>query len=204
MTNILCQAALPSATGLTEDTVVNNWSFDVTSGSTSTKCALIVTALNSFYGVIDQYLSNFLAGTIAYKFYDRADPTPRVPVHEGAGTVTPGTNTIPTEVALCMSFQAARVSGLNQARRRGRVFLGPLAEAATTNNTGRPAAAFITAIDTAGSALLAASIAATDWKWVVWSSANNSFSYVANGWVDNAYDTQRSRGFRPTSRTLIT
>jgi hypothetical protein len=50
----------------------------------------------------------------------------------------------------------------------------------------------------------AAAIASASWDWVVYSPTDDAYHEVANGWVDNAWDTQRRRGYKPTSRTTFT
>jgi hypothetical protein len=40
-------------------------------------------------------------------------------------------------------------------------------------------------------------------KWVVYSPKLDAFAEVDNLWVDNAFDTQRRRGERPTARTVV-
>lgn len=139
-----------------------------------------------------------------YKLYDRSDPAPRVPVEEGTWDFTgaPTGTAIPPECALCLSFQGDPESGVSQARKRGRVFIGPLKDAGLGTD-GRPASSIITTLATAGGVLLAASDADATWTWTVFSqSASDSFT-VTNGWVDNEYDTQRRRGRIPTSRTTF-
>jgi hypothetical protein len=51
--------------------------------------------------------------------------------------------------------------------------------------------------------LLDASQAATAWKWAVYSTVNATGVEVTNGWVENAWDTQRRRGRIATVRTVF-
>jgi hypothetical protein len=37
--------------------------------------------------------------------------------------------------------------------------------------------------------------------WVVWSEADQDAGSVFDGWIDNAFDTQRRRGVQASSRT---
>lgn len=138
------------------------------------------------------------------KTYDRSDPIPRAPVNIGAFnfTVAPTGNTLPPEVSLCGSFQAVQASGIPQARRRGRIYIGPLS-VANLETTGRPAATRVTLLRNALEALRVASAAAASWEWSVFSTRNLVNYSVANGWVDDEFDTQRRRGRLPVVRTVF-
>jgi hypothetical protein len=53
-------------------------------------------------------------------------------------------------------------------------------------------------------ALQAAFTALTlDTTWSVWSEANQTASPVRDGWVDDAWDTQRRRGLDSSARTTF-
>jgi len=86
------------------------------------------------------------------------------------------------------------------------VFLGPLAQASVAGASGQVEGGFIDTIIASGSNLKDASDAATDWAWVVLNGLDATSTTtlpVDNGWVDNAFDTQRRRGLRPTVRTTF-
>lgn len=207
------QAILHNDSGLPQDQVINTWHF-APPGDVSSSAVDITDGLNAFYQAIDSLLSPVLLGTIDFKVYDLEDAPPRVPVAEIAGTsLTLGSQALPNEVACCMSFQGAIASGQNQARRRGRVFLGPMSVASGTAAAGdvRPAAATRTTITNAGAALI--DVPGINWSvfsptvagsppWDAGSLAG-AFTLVTNGWVDDAYDTQRRRGLRTSTRTTF-
>lgn len=134
------------------------------------------------------------------QFYKLSDPPPRVPTFERTWDFesTIPSNGLPSEVALVLSFQAERVSGLSQARRRGRIYLGPIGS--NQNVLGRPNNDVIGRAVDFGESLLSASGLA-DWTWVVYSEVNQGAAPVTNGWVDDSWDTQRRRGIQSTSRT---
>lgn len=93
-----------------------------------------------------------------------------------------------------------------QARRRGRIYLGPFGQTVlgtTAVTSDRPLAAAVTAIANAATALATATAGAVV-PWVIYSPTNGSGAVVTDGWVDNAFDTQRRRGVAATSRTLWT
>lgn len=167
--------------------------------------ALWHTALASFYQTIDTDFSNLVKTTdgLKMKSYNIEDPIPRAPVLTATATLAVGSNPIPTECSIVMSFQAAQSSGIPQARRRNRVFL-PFFDTTALAATGRPASATQSNIITAATALLAASGPSSgDWQWMVYSPTDGQFDLVDNGWVDDEFDTQRRRGRPATSRVLF-
>jgi hypothetical protein len=101
-----------------------------------------------------------------------------------------------------LSFQGAPESGVSQARKRGRVFIGPL-RSSLIGADGRPSPATVSLFAAEGEDLLDASNAATTWSWTVHSATTGDNSVVTNGWCDNEFDTQRRRGRIATSRTVF-
>ncbi len=198
----LLQMTLFPSSNVTADVSTNSWSCEADSvaDAESFKDSVIV-LYNSF--------RSRLAGTIRqnnneWKIYDRSDPLPRAPRSEGTWnfTTAPSGNSLPPEVALCLSFQGVRQSGQPQARRRGRVYMGPLNSAAL-ETTGRPTALTVTTLRDAGNALRTASVAAAGWAWTVHSPTSGQDVSVSNGWVDDEFDTQRRRGREATSRNVF-
>lgn len=215
MAFILCTVTIPRDSALPEDVTVNTFHFTTLSTPPlQTELDAINTALLVQYFSIDGFLGSINAGPATVKMYNMADPSPRQPIFDApSGAMTFSTTSLPCEVALCLSFEALPVSGINQARRRNRVFFGPLgaAEITTTGGYVRPSAALMTAWALFGENLLNASDAAVDWSWQVYSpttdatgTLQDAFAPVTNGWVDNSFDTQRRRGGKPTARTLFT
>jgi hypothetical protein len=111
-------------------------------------------------------------------------------------------STLPPELAICVSFRAALASGVNAARRRGRVYIGPLSDNAREGG-GDPQVASAARIALAQDAddLLTASNASADWSWGVYSRTDGILRPVVAGWVDDAFDVQRRRGLEPTTRS---
>lgn len=207
MSIVRVQAVLDRVTALPQDAVVNTWHFLTTTSppSNDTREA-IFTALVNFYGAIDgPVLSTLLANTARLKMYDIADPKPRAVIDERDFTLTTTTGALPAEVAVVMSFQATKASGENQRRRRGRVFLGPINTGVVATLTGRTAVVLTArnAIVSAGLGLLTASNAAADWEWAVYSPTDGAAVAVNNGWCDDAFDTIRSRGEKPQTRSVF-
>jgi hypothetical protein len=211
-------AIFGSDTGLPKDSVVNTFHFQngVVNPPTATDMDEVDAALESFYGTtqtgttqeLDTFMSARLNGTMTIKHYDLFDASPRTPLRTTiAPAIVPGADALPEEVALCLSYQGVALSGFPQARRRGRIFVGPLSVSALVQATGLPNTSANGVIDTiaaCGSFLKAHTWAAGGNRWIVYSPTNDDFVNVDNGWVDNAFDTQRRRGEAPTTRQLWT
>lgn len=197
-----CQRTMNHDNGLIADAVVNTWHFNATSDAV---LGDIEDYLDDFYGAFDEYLSPVLSGTGTYKWYDLAQPEPRVPVR--IDNIRPlvlpsGGEPLPEELAICLTYSAPQAAGIPQARRRGRVYLGPWYE--TANASGAPDPTLIDAIKGAAGVLEGASEASNAWDWVVYSRKNNAAYAVDFGWVDNAFDIQRRRGRKATTRAAFT
>lgn len=228
MPTLRALVTIPMTSGIAEDAVTNTWYFqgeDVPLPMVDDATA----QLQAFYSAIDVYLSNEVAAVANVKYYDLDDPEPRLPVHEDTIALVPTAQFgLPHEVAIALSFAATVASGDNPARKRGRIFLGPLHKDNVDNGLGgsiRPKPAMVTAIAAAGEALQDAG--SGNCQWVIYSPthhegrgptpANPKTGYpgapatpphdladsvfnVTRGWVDNAFDTIRSRGEEPSSR----
>lgn len=210
MTNVLATVTLPFRTFIPEDVAVNTFSWAC--GTEADATGHIPGALLEFYNTVPssnalyKYMSNHIDFTQArIKLYNFSDPEPRAPFYDALMGGTWGspsaTTALPSEVSLVASFAAAPASGETAARRRGRIYLGPLntdAQIATTLTPSRPTAAFIHDVAVACDRMATTDDA--DAQWVVHSRANNAWYTIVSGWVDNAWDTQRRRGVAATSR----
>lgn len=141
-------------------------------------------------------------------YYALLDTPPRVPFRTFTWDLT-NTNSnslaMPPEVACVASFQATKESGVNQARRRNRIYLGPLNGASIVSATGQLSPTITAAVVSASAALKAAEVpppATEGWEWVVYSPSDALAYPTANGWCDNAVDIQRRRGVQATTRTV--
>lgn len=202
MPNYAVQIVMFPASNVIEDATTNTWSCEA---ADSAGALLFTNAVVAFYnGIRDRFSTLTRQNNHVYKIFDRADPTPRQPVLEGLWnfTAAPTGNPLPPEVAKCLSFQGVAVSGVPQARRRGRVYLGPF-NTSTLGTNGRPTTALTDDIRDDAQVLLTASKAATTWFWTVWSDTLGTGVEVDNGWVDDEWDTMRSRGRDATYRDLF-
>lgn len=195
------QSTLFMTSGIPEDAVVNTIWVESTDSA-----EVIAEMVPAFATNLDLFRGHF-PSTVrqlnhSIKTYAMADPEPRAPIDEYSWSFTnaPTGNPAPPELAICLSFQGARVSGESQARRRGRIYLGPL-DVADVASDGRPTSGLVNDAVTLGEGLLSASAGMTGGKWVVWSPTSNDSTEITNGWVDNAFDVQRRRGVSPTLRT---
>lgn len=171
------------------------------------------TSVATFDAIRDQIVlhysslaSQFYPSTVAQvgheiKFYDVLQAPPSYPIVSYVFNMaaTPSGDPLPSEVALVASFQGPKISGIKQARRRGRNYIGPLK--ASLNTLGRPSATALTNLAAAYDLFGTQVNAITDVDWVVWSGVSLTATPITDGWVDNAFDTQRRRGVQTTSRT---
>ena len=198
------QIELASASNVAADSIVNTFAVKALDGSAS--FSALAGAFTTFYTSLAPELGTVLAGSANahhFRLYHLSEPEPRPPVYTSrftrAGTGTP----LPSEVSICSSIAASAPAGQRPARRRGRVFLGPL-----NINTGevvggylRPKAATMNNIANA-TETLNAFLQGINWRLCVWSRADNTLFPVVRGWVNNEYDTQRRRGPEATARQI--
>lgn len=200
---IRVQATRAAVTGIPADAVTNVFHFDsLTTPVGSTEYQDCADAVEDFFDganlvtPVAGYIHSLMADALTLKVYDLSDPEPRVPritetvTSSGAGS----SERLPNELAVCLSFQGAAISGLAQARRRGRLFIGPLSGGAWNPATARPSDVFMTDLATAAIRL----VEDTATRWAVYSTVLNAAAAVTDGWVDNAFDVQRRRGLAPT------
>lgn len=219
------QHAQKNKNGLAEDRYVNTfhvWSTSVPSGG---QLVAIAAAALDFFAPggapgFKLYMSEQSDGGQQVKMYNMADTIPRVPLYEteaasgGLGIITD--KAAPSEVALCLSYAAAVASGQNAARRRGRMYIGPFniqalgssADASLGGSSdGRPISSLRQAIQERAERLVI-DLNSADVLWVTYSPTTDALggtpdaasAPVSRFWVDNAWDTQRRRGYAPTHR----
>lgn len=132
--------------------------------------------------------------------YDAQGTVPVFP--QGRAQVNPGAapaSDYPREVAVCLSFYSER----NRPRFRGRLYVPFVALSPLSQNMGaRPPVGVRNRV-----ALLAPifqDLGGVDVDWCVYSRVDDEARPVTNWWVDDEWDTVRSRGLRPTTRTAGT
>lgn len=202
MADVRAQVVLKTVNNVSEDFATNSWC--VTGSDVVGQTTAITTAFKDFYDDIVADLSGNLAqnGHLV-KYYDLPGLAPNYPFEEDTFNLVaaPSGTPLPDEVAMCLSFQGARAAGAPQNRRRGRVYIGPL-DVSWLNTDGRPLQTRISTLTTAAATLSATLNALSPAvELAVWSVVDQHAVVVTDGWVDNAWDTQRRRGKDATSRT---
>lgn len=191
---------LAMTSGVTADSVQNSYAF---SGSTlATDPDVIADLLEDLYdALVTIYPSKVATSGHLIKVINLDDPQPRYPVlqRDYAFPTAPSGNTTCAEIAIGASFQAARQSGIPQARRRGRVYIGPI-DASHIDNNGMINFTQRILVANAFDAFHAAA-GASAVVWSVWSRVDGDLYAVNNGWVDDAPDIQRRRGVKASVRS---
>lgn len=118
---------------------------------------------------------------------------------------------LPAEIAVCLTIEAYATGVLagtgagSKARRRNRMYIGPLSHAAESSSTStgssRPNATLREALCREYIALVdAAGLIGIDLG--VYSKADDTFAAPTRVWVDDAWDTQRRRGQNASGKTV--
>jgi hypothetical protein len=166
----------------------NNTGGLLTDSDTDALCEDLATALDAWDNVTTQ---------LTVKAYDAQGTPPVFPV--GSAIRNPGVTAVsqvPREVAVCLSYY----SGQNVPRKRGRLYIPAVIMQPATGV--RPAS---TIRDKVGQlATIFADLGGVDIDWSVYSRVDDTARAVSNWWVDDEWDTIRSRGLRSTTRTLGT
>lgn len=212
MGQILCQVRIPHRSLIGANDVVNTFNFtgiDNVEDQATVALGLIKVFYNDLTDLQTSAVKNYLSGELnpagtRIKIYDASDPEPRVPIlDESLGVTGPSpasTTNLPGEVAVGLSYTAAITSGVPAARRRGRIYLGPLNAGATegvANAPQRPSSVFMLNLSRAAKGLSDGPIGT---RWAVYSRRDDAFRPIVAGYVDNAFDTQRRRGVDATAR----
>lgn len=208
--------SLPYFTNIPRDVAVNTFHITRITDLTETEMEDVSQAVIDFYNedgstaAIGEYISPVVQRTsdaCSVTWYDLSDPEPRPPVHVETFTLVSGgsTSSMPLEFAATLSVHGTFPAGESRARRRGRLFLGPLTAGALASGSSSTFPRLLDAFRTnclvsAGALRIAVPAAAPLAFWSVWSRANQEPVEIVGGWMDDAPDTQRRRGQDPTSR----
>lgn len=227
-----CAVLLHSTTGLPEDDFVNTFHFTTPGAApTTAECETIKGAVSTFYNVLatgqTYTVSQFIADVVSrtnqptIKVYDQqagGSPVFEEAIDAGFDNALVATN-LPSQVACVLSFHADLSTSVEvvaagapgpagdvhpKARRRGRIFLGPLCSTAGTGSPLRPYAELIEALTLSADDLMNdAALAADGLAWAVYSSKDDAARPVVGGWVDQRFDIQRRRAVSAGSRTTF-
>lgn len=214
---IRVQATLGRDSAVAADAAVNTFHFEADAADDAAlndQTAGLQDRLHTFYSSIAQYLSGILNGTVNFRWYNLSDPKPRVPFHQHTLTgLTFPSSVIPPQVAIAVTLKADFVSGQKPARRRGRVYLGPLGGSLFTASSGevRIDNTVRTNIATAFEAMARGSTAQA-YRLAVFSPTTlsvlgtpmgDAFNDVTSIEVDDSPDTQRRRVANPANKTVL-
>lgn len=234
MAHVRFQVTIPHNNGLPRDAVTNRFDFEVVDVDNDAIFADIVDKLKQVWnfnydGNPGDTIANLMsdqmaAGACHITGYNMDLPEPRAPIVEELFAIFPPASVaLPHEVALCGSFQGDPEPGIPMARRRGRVYFGPLNSSAGAEAGGdyRPSTAALNIVSSALGGLRDAGgdLEVVGWRWVVASmgarnNTNQAIPYedrpllpkmltpITTVWCDNSFDTQRRRGTSPTARTF--
>lgn len=216
MAILRAQVRFNRTTNIPEDIVVNTFHFTtVTAAPTAADFTYVISELQAFYedvptgaaGPVGALLSPVIPNSgHEIRIYNLSDSMPR-PIRATGAIVLPtrSTSGLPSEVAMCLSWNAARTAGTPVGRTRGRIYLGPLVLGATQTTVIagdiRPDTAAMTTLASAGLSLLTPG-GVGDPVLVIYSRTDGQARPVVSCYVDNAFDTQRPRGADPTSRIV--
>lgn len=179
---------------------------------------------------VDEWISTAMSH-VTVKLYDATNDPPNPPLlvsgDQALAPTRQGGANLPEEVAGCLSFAGAPEAGLIQSRRRGRVYIGPLRDTAMTYDSGvgmtKLSTGFQSTLLAAGKKL-AVNVDSFA-EWVVYSrpyagrdaierpgrttlpaiaARPGTTVNIDQVSVDDAPDTQRRRGKRPTARVTQT
>jgi len=200
----------------TREQIMNTWHC-VTVGATTTLAAAsaFTDDLNDFYQDVAALLSSELNAAVPFlRAFDLSDPKPRQPIVEAnLVPVSAGTNRLPREICSCLSYKGTYISGVSPKRKRGRIYIGPLASNSVGASDGKFTLTFRTTLANAGDSLLGKSDLSTEYRWVVYSPASDPlgtgndpdcWDAVTSGWVDEDPDIQRRRTIPGGTRSLFT
>lgn len=218
--DLLVRTAMQAASGLPADEVVNDFAFQFPSAVTDANITDAFAWVDNFYREtksngrkLSEWISNQIARTsthslLAYQITAGPLGSPlRIDPWLGPDTATVAAG-LPTEVCGVLSFHADMTGVMEEsgatrpkARRRGRVFIGPLTTAAIV--TSAPPyvldTTFLTTLRLSAIDMMDQTTTGGA-KWCVWSRKDAVLREVVGGWTDNAPDIQRRRGFEATSR----
>lgn len=210
MARISASVTLKTSDNVAANFVNNTFFFDLDEDSSvGFDRAFLTNEVNTALVALYQDLEGALGGLQEVghriKYVDIDEPKPQYPYEETLFDLTGPNNQsqLPSEVCVVSSFEALQTAGVNQASRRGRVFLGPM-QSASAETDGRVkdfyrtliAQAFLTFANKQDDAGF------NGWRWCVYSRKLDSLSPIVMGHVDNAYDTQRRRGVSSTGRSI--
>lgn len=191
MANYDIQVALHSSTGLPENDCVNVLHYEINAPDTvEGTCDDIAAA----YVLLNPILGDVVGATI--KVYTPGANPGGPDFQKDYATVTGEQNGV-REVACCLSYATVDDPDASTARRRGRIYVGPLDS--STMQSQRPDSGMRDFVLDFGEALASAG-SASNTTWLMYSQTDAVYVKIESIYVDDAWDVQRRRGLAPTMR----
>jgi len=199
------QVSLAAAGGATEDVNVNSFYIENATTPTNAQVTSWKAALDTFYDELvnlGALRGRAVAGHVE-KFYAEDGSVPNYPFAERSMTLasTPGAVSLPTEVNLCVSYANDTANSVPRGRRRGRIYLGGWLVGA--NDLGRPGTNVYPNLANMFATYVEAVNDIAGFRAVVYSRSNITGYAIQRVWVDNDWDTMRSRGRKSTARGTV-
>lgn len=206
----LFQVQFPGSSGLPEDVFINTFAFQGAEATlTEATANTIADELQAFYNATNAPGTGSLAALMTtsitranckIKAYDLLQLEPRVPVIDRTWTLNPSNAgaDYPNEIACVLSINATLLPGANPRTHRGRIYIGPLKSETGGASGGdvRPQGTLLNRIQGAAVRLMGF----TGGTWSIYSRKDDMLYDVTSGHVDNAFDIQRRRGLKASSR----
>lgn len=204
--------------GAGEDVAVNTLHWDSDRGRDNVDRTLDIASINArvqtLYTALGPLLGEIVGTPTRHRLYDLEDLEPRTALSDVTFAQATATGSLPAEMAVCVTLLADTESGVPRARRRGRVYVGPMDDGTSQYISGAAdCIVAATARTTIANAFAAACRDTTnDPVLSVFSRAtragggtmDESFNDVQTIRVDDRFDVQRRRGSRPVSFTTAT
>lgn len=184
------QVIARKSSDLARDHIVNTLFFDVFSAGGTPDYDALATDLRAIFNDRSMLPAGY---GHEVKVYDMADPLPRPVVGSAAWAAASFASgeSGPREVACCLSYYGDR----NLKRQRGRIFVGPWRD---TVMAERPNLTVRTTLQTMAEAF--GGLGGVNVDWQQHSVVANNYRPVTDYWIDDEWDTMRSRGLRATTR----
>jgi hypothetical protein len=193
---------LASQSGETADYQVNTFAFESTGGLDSGSAGAYTAILKTLYDTLVN--SDCLCGIAdtghVVKYYLATTDTPNYPLFTNTFNLSfaPGAVDLPLEVSLCISFANDTETGVSPKRRKGRIYVSGFKE--TGNTAGRPVSGVMTNMLTAFVTYVEAVNTLSGATACIWSRREDALFPIERVWIDNEWDTMRSRGGKSTAR----
>lgn len=205
MPDYYCTANLAPSSGETADTWVNTFAVQNANELTGGQVDAWDAALGSFYNTIKaggSMYSRTQSGHV-FKFLRAVSGSPNYPLFERSFAFSSAVPPVdmPVEVSLCISYMNDSQVQLSRASRRGRIYISGFPE--TGNNVGRPTSALQELLANAYLDYVSDVNDIGGLDAGVWSRSLQLVLPIDRIWVDDEWDTMRSRGTRSTDRYTV-